>query len=151
MNPFMKIAIKEAEKGIKNNEGGPFGSVVVKDGKVIARGHNQVIKNNDPTHHGEIDAIRKACKKLKTFDLSGCILYTTAEPCPMCLGAILWANVEKVYYGCNIKDSEEIGFRDQQFYAFTKDEKKNKILELDREECLALFDTYQNIQDKTNY
>ena len=110
MNKFMKAAIKEAEKGIFNHEGGPFGAVVVKDGKIVAKGHNEVLKAGDPTCHGEIMAIRKATKKLKTIDLSGCELYTTGEPCPMCLGAILWAHIDKVYYGCNVKDTEEFIF-----------------------------------------
>ena len=103
MNKFMKMAIAEARKGIAMGHGGPFGAVVVKDGKVIAKGHNHVVANNDPTCHGEIDAIRKACKKLHSFDLSGCEIYTTGYPCPMCFCAILWANIEKVYY-----DLEEI-------------------------------------------
>ena len=93
MNKFMKMAINEAKKGINNNHGGPFGAVIVKDGVVVGKGHNQVIKNNDPTCHGEMMAIHKACKKLGTFDLSGCEIYTTGEPCRMCLSAILWANI----------------------------------------------------------
>lgn len=147
---FMQIAIREAQKGINNNHGGPFGSVIVKDGKVVAKGHNQVVKNNDPTLHGEVDAIRKACKKLDTFDLTGCELYTTAEPCPMCLGAILWANISKVYYGCNQSDTDSIGFRDKVFYE-TLNQKENKIIEFDREDCLKLFEEYKNLDNKTNY
>ena len=116
MNKYMRMAINEAKKGIRNGHGGPFGAVIVKNDEVIARGHNQVVKNNDPTCHGEIMAIHKACKKLGTFDLSGCEIYTTGEPCPMCMAAILWANIEKIYYGCNILDTEEIGFRDKKFY-----------------------------------
>lgn len=150
MNPFMKLAIKEAEKGIENQEGGPFGCVIVKDGKVVGKGHNQVVKNNDPTCHGEMMAIHSACKKLKTFDLSGCELYTTGEPCPMCMGAILWANVSKVYYGCNIVDTEEIGFRDKVFYEFTPEKRAQMVVELDRESCLKLYAKYQKM-DKTNY
>ena len=112
MNKYMKLAIDQARQGITKKHGGPFGTVIVKDGKVIAKGHNHVLAHNDPTCHGEVDAIRKAGKKLNTFDLSGCELYTTGEPCPMCLCACLWANIEKVYYGCTIKDNEMIGFRD---------------------------------------
>ena len=112
MNKFMKIAIKEAQKGIRNNEGGPFGSVIVKDGKVLSKAHNQVLLKHDATCHGEMQAIRKASKRLKSFNLEECEIYTTGEPCPMCLGAILWSNIKKVYYGCNIVDTEEIGFRD---------------------------------------
>lgn len=153
MNKYMKMAIVEARKGIQNGHGGPFGAVVVKDDMVIAKGHNQVIKNQDPTCHGEMMAIRKACKKLGTFDLSGCELYTTGEPCPMCLGAILWANIKKVYYGCNIIDTEHIGFRDSIFYKLNSnaDEKKKMIVELDRDACLKLYSEYQSIKDKCNY
>ena len=138
MNKFMKMAINEAKKGILNNHGGPFGAVIVKDGKVIAKGHNQVVKNQDATCHGEMMAIRKASKKLNTFDLKGCEIYTTGEPCPMCLGAILWAHIDKVYYGCNIVDTEDIGFKDLEFY--NKLENKNSFIkELDREACLKRF------------
>ncbi|NCA95562.1 MAG: nucleoside deaminase, partial [Methanomicrobia archaeon] len=129
----MKMAIAEARKGIRSGHGGPFGSVIVKDGVVVAKGHNQVLKNQDPTCHGEMMAIHKACKKLGTHDLSGCELYTTAEPCPMCLGAILWANISKVYFGCNIFDTEKIGFRDKVFYEINESGKKDEIvIELDR-------------------
>ena len=151
MNKYMKMAIKEAQKGINAGHGGPFGSVIVKDGKVISKGHNQVIKNQDPTCHGEIMAIHKACRKLGTFDLSGCEIYTTGEPCPMCLGAILWSNISKVYYGCNIIDTEQIGFRDSKFYAMTKEEKDEFIKELDREECLKLYSEYNSIQNRKSY
>lgn len=153
VNSFMKMAINEAQKGIRNGHGGPFGAVIVKDGKVIGKGHNQVIKNNDPTCHGEMMAIHKACKTLKTFDLSGCEIYTTGEPCPMCLAAILWANISKVYYGCNIYDTEKIGFRDSAFYNFQNDKeaKKKFIVELDRDACLKLYDEYKNIEGKINY
>jgi guanine deaminase len=145
MDKFMKLAIAEAKKGILAKHGGPFGAVVVKDGLVIARGHNHVVINNDPTQHGEIDAIRKACKKLKTFDLTGCTLYSTAEPCPMCLGAILWANIGKVYYGCRVQDTEEIGFRDKRFYEIDG-KTATEMIELDRQACLKIFDDYTHIE-----
>ncbi len=148
MDKFMKLAIKEAEKGILSEHGGPFGAVIVRDGLVISKGHNHVVVNLDPTQHGEIDAIRKACKKLKTFDLTGCSLYTTAEPCPMCLGAILWANISKVYYGCTVQDTENIGFRDKRFYEDGK--KATQMLEIDRLDCLKLFEEYRHVH-KTNY
>ena len=153
MNKYMKMAIKEAEKGIDAGHGGPFGAVIVKDGVVVGKGHNSVVKNNDPTCHGEMMAIHKACKKLNTFDLSGCEIYTTGEPCPMCLAAILWANISKVYYGCNIFDTEKIGFRDSVFYEFQNDEEKRKefVVELDREACLKLYDKYKNIEHKPHY
>lgn len=147
MNKFMRMAIKEAKKGIESHHGGPFGAVIVKDGKVVGKGHNQVLKNNDPTCHGEIMAIHKACKNLKTFDLSGCELYTTGEPCPMCYAAILWANIDKVYYGCTIQDNENIGFRDKKFYETQQPEFRNKVVkELDREKCLELFEYYNSLE-----
>ena len=148
---FMKLAIKEAKKGITKGHGGPFGTVIVKGGAVIGKGHNQVIKNNDPTCHGEMMAIHDACKRLGTFDLSGAVLYTTGYPCPMCLGAILWANIDKVYYGCNTQDAEDIGFRDKMFYELDEDKKQQFIVELDRKQCQKLFKAYEEIQGKANY
>ena len=151
MNKFMRIAIAEARKGISLGHGGPFGAVIVKEGKVISKGHNHVVINNDPTCHGEVDAIRKACKKLKTFDLSGCEIYTTGYPCPMCFCAILWSNIDKVYYGCNTTDTEIIGFRDKVFEESLPEKKANLCEELDRKECLLLYDEYNKIQNKTHY
>lgn len=152
MNKYMEMAIKEAQVGIHHGHGGPFGAVIVKDGVVVGKGHNQVVKNQDPTCHGEVMAIHDACKTLSSFDLTGCELYTTAEPCPMCLGAILWANIRKVYYGCNIIDTEGIGFRDNVFYQMNQNGEKEKILkELDRKDCLQLFGEYSSIKGKINY
>lgn len=148
----MNEAIKEAYDGINAGDGGPFGTVIVKDGNIIGKGHNCVVKNQDPTCHGEMEAIRNACKNQKTFDLSGSVLYTTAQPCPMCLGAILWANIKIVYQGCDIKDTGKIGFRDDKFYDFING-KGNllEIKELEREKCLELFGDYSKIKDKKNY
>lgn len=151
LNKFMKLAIEEAQEGIRNGHGGPFGAVIVKDGEVIATGHNHVVINNDPTCHGEVDAIRKACAKLGTFDLSGCEIYTSGYPCPMCFGAILWANIEKVYYGCNTTDTELIGFRDKAFEESIPEKMITMCEQLNRDECLKLYDEYKNILDKTNY
>lgn len=151
MNDFMKLAVEEAEKGIASNEGGPFGCVIVKNGEVVGKGHNQVVKNNDPTCHGEMMAIRDACRKTGNFDLSGCELYTTGEPCPMCFGAILWANISKVFYGCNIKDTEKIGFRDRRFYEDSEKIKAELFEEKGREECLELYRKYSQRLEKTNY
>ena len=151
MNKYMMIAIDEARYGIRNGHGGPFGAVIVKDGEIIGKGHNQVILNNDPTCHGEMMAIHDACKKLGTFDLSGSVIYTTGEPCPMCLGAILWANIDKVYFGCNIIDTEEIGFRDNKFYNRSEEEKKKFSVCLDREECLKLYEEYKSLENKKEY
>lgn len=141
---FMEEALKEAYEGIENNHGGPFGCVIVKDGKIIGRGHNRVLLNKDPTCHGEMEAIRDACKNLGTFDLSGCELYTTAEPCPMCKGGILWANIRKVFYGCTVQDTDKIGFRDDDFYAaFNGNSDTLCIKETDRQRCLELFSAYE--------
>ena len=142
---YMDEALKEAYEGIEKKHGGPFASVIVKDGKIIGRGHNKVLLNHDPTCHGEIEAIRDACKKTGSHDLSGAELYTTAEPCPMCLGAILWANISKVYYGCTIEDTDKIGFRDDKFYKIFSD-RQSITREFEREKCLKLFEDYE----KTN-
>lgn len=149
----MQIAIDEARVGIAHNEGGPFGAVVVKDGKIIGTGHNQVVLNNDPTCHGEMQAIRDACKNLGSFDLSGSILYTTGEPCPMCLSACLWANIDKVYYGCDIEQNEKIGFRDKKFDNLLggRDKLKDYLERIDGDACASLFDEYSALKDKTQY
>lgn len=140
---FMQVAINEAYQGIEAGDGGPFGSVIVKDGEIVGQGHNRVLAENDPTCHGEMEAIRDACKNLGTHDLSGCELYTTAEPCPMCLGAILWSNMSQVYYGCTRQDSAEIGFRDDAFYRQLNGEEETvSVQEFDRETCLELFNDY---------
>lgn len=144
----MQMAIYEARDGIRKQHGGPFGSVIVKDGVVVGKGHNRVLKNNDPTCHGEVAAIRNACDNLGTYDLAGCELYTTGEPCHMCLCACLWANIEKVYYGCTIEDNGLIGFRDDKFNGIFegRDKLKDYLIEMDRDACLALFDEYRQLQ-----
>lgn len=152
MNRYMEEALKEAYSGINAGHGGPFGSVVVRNGKIIGRGHNQVVVNNDPTCHGEIMAIRDACAAEGSFSLKGCEIYTTSEPCPMCLGAILWAGIDKIYYGCNIADAEDIGFADSDFYKVLKGEVSAfEITETDRAECLELFEKYKAIDSKVLY
>ena len=151
-DPYMKMAVEEARQGIYKNHGGPFGTVIVKDKKVVGRGHNMVLVNKDSTAHGEIMAIRDAEKKLNTYDLSGCDLYTTGEPCPMCLAACLWANIDRIFYGCTISDNADIGFRDENF-----DERfggreafDDYLTELDRDVCLELFDEYKSL-NRTKY
>jgi len=140
---YMKLAIEEAYEGIKNKHGGPFGCVIVKDGRVIGKGHNRVLINKDATCHGEMEAIRDASRNIESHDLSGATLYTTAAPCPMCKGAILWSNIEKVYYGCNVDDTDSIGFRDEVFYDKWNDsDDDNYGEELGREDCLELFKDY---------
>ncbi len=149
---FMQIAIQEAREGISNGDGGPFGTAIVRDGVLIASGHNHVLAYNDPTCHGEVDAIRKACKRLGTFDLSGCELYTTGEPCHMCLCACMWANISRIYYGCTIADNEIIGFRDNKFDQIFggRDKLGDYMTEIDREACLRLFQDYSKM-DATKY
>ena len=143
-NPYMNEAIKEALEGITQGHGGPFGAVVVKDDQIIGKGHNRVLGDHDPTCHGEVAAIRDACRNIGTHDLSGSVIYTTGEPCPMCLFACLWAKIDKVYYGCTIEDNSAIGFRDKQFHDIGDGrEKLNDYLTCtDREACLDLFYKY---------
>ncbi|WP_317382195.1 nucleoside deaminase [Megasphaera stantonii] len=144
---FMDEAIAESAKNLETGHGGPFGAVVVKDGVIVGRGHNEVLKNNDPTCHGEIQAIRDACRSLGTYDLSGCELYTSAEPCPMCLSAIIWANIKTVYYGNSAKDAAAIGFRDDFIYDFIKrgcaDEDTLALRQMGREEAIKIFEQYK--------
>ncbi len=149
---FMKEAISEARKGIHDNDGGPFGAVVVKDDVIIGRGHNTVLRDHDSTCHGEMNAIRDAEKNLGSHDLSGCVIYTTGEPCTMCLAACLWANVEKVYYGCTIADNASIGFRDETIDGSfgTRESFSDYLMQIDREECLELFGEYRKL-DRERY
>lgn len=146
MNKFMKIAKERSINGCRNHEGGPFGAVIVdKEGNVIAEGNNRVLCDLDPTAHAEVTTIREACKKLRTYDLSNYILYTSCEPCPMCLSAIIWANIKKVYYACTRKDAASIGFRDDMIYEYLKGNNNNviELKEIDREECKSLFEEYK--------
>ena len=142
--PYMQLAIDEALNGITCGDGGPFGAVIVKDGQAVGSGHNMVLRNNDPTCHGEVAAIRDACDKLGTYDLSGCEIYTTGEPCPMCLYACLWANIGRVYYGCTIEDNSVIGFRDEAFDSLTdgREQLGDYLVCIDRDACLELFAVY---------
>ena len=151
MNPFMKEALNEAYQGIEDGHGGPFGAVIVKDGEIVGRGHNSVLKNQDPTCHGEVMAIHDACKRLKTFNLKGCDICTTGYPCPMCMGAILWANIDRIYFGCNVTDTEIIGFRDKKLYEDQRKGLAEKTVEIDREECLKLYEDYLKIKDREHY
>lgn len=145
MNLYMQKAKENADNGINNKEGGPFGAVIVsKDGKIIANGNNQVLKSKDPTAHAEIVAIREACKKLNTYDLSDYVLYTSCEPCPMCLSAIIWSNIKEIYYGCTKEDAGQIGFRDDIIYEYLegKNKKLINLKQIDRDECIKTFENY---------
>ena len=149
MNNFMKKAIELAESNLETNFGGPFGACIVKDGKIIGKGSNHVLVNNDPTAHAEVMAIRDACKNINSYDLSGCELYTSCYPCPMCLSAIIWANIKTVYYSNTKKDAADIGFRDDMIYEFLKGNEKELInlKRIESEEALKIF---KNFKDNTN-
>lgn len=155
MNEFMKIAKELAEENLTTNAGGPFGACVVKNGEIIGRGANKVISTNDPTAHAEIMAIRDACKNIGSHDLSGCELYTSCYPCPMCLSAIIWANIKKVYYGNTKEDAANIGFRDDFIYEYIKNGNNNadvlSLESMDREETIKAFEEYKNKDDKVIY
>ena len=147
-NPYMSEAIREALDGISQGHGGPFGCVIVKDDEIIGSGHNMVLEEKDSTAHGEITAIRNAEDALDSYDLSGCVLYTTGEPCPMCLYAILWANISKVYYGCTIEDNADIGFRDEVFDDLSggRESLEDYLVCIDRDACLKLFQVYSDME-----
>ncbi|MCS6833640.1 MAG: nucleoside deaminase [Flammeovirgaceae bacterium] len=151
---FMREAIQQALKGMYSNEGGPFGAIVVKDGKIVGRGNNRVTSTNDPTAHAEIVAIRDACKNLGSFQLDGCIIYTSCEPCPMCLGAIYWARPSQVYYACTRKDAANASFDDDFIYqeiVKPLDERSIPIFPLLRAEGLCVFEEWKKKQDKISY
>lgn len=151
---FMKRAIALAAEGMQSNAGGPFGAVVVKDGEIIAEGYNQVTSTNDPTAHAEVVAIRKACEKLNNFELTDCTIYTSCEPCPMCLGAIYWTRPKMVFFGCNREDAAAIDFDDQFIYDEIEkdiDGRQIKFVQLARKEALTVFNDWEAKQDKTAY
>jgi len=151
---FMMEAIRLSGEGIRNNDGGPFGCVIVKDDKIIGRGNNRVTSTNDPTAHAEVVAIRDACKTLGTFQLDDCEIYTSCEPCPMCLGAIYWARPRIIYYANNREDAAGIGFDDSMIYdemAAGIESRKIPIVSLGRDEALKIFNEWSNKEDKTAY
>lgn len=165
MNKYMQIADELSKQNLLTNAGGPFGAVVVKVDKnneqnkyVVGVGNNNVLCNNDPTAHAEIMAIRDACKNLKTYDLENCELYTSCYPCPMCLSAIIWANIKKVYFGNTKEDAADIGFRDDMIYKFIQNmDDKNSVsdvlttIPMDREETIKTFNMFMQKPDKTMY
>lgn len=151
---FMQRAIELAREGMEAGAGGPFGSVVVRDGEIIAEGYNGVTSNNDPTAHAEVTAIREACQKLGTFQLEDCEIYTSCEPCPMCLGAIYWARPKAVYYACSREDAAAIDFDDQLIYDEIDAGIENRQIpfkQIQREEALGVFDAWQKKTDKIEY
>ncbi len=149
MHRAIELSIKSVETG-----GGPFGAVIVKDGEIIAEASNSVTQENDPTGHAEVNAIRKAAKKLNTFDLSGCEIYTSCEPCPMCFGAVYWARLDKLYFANNKNDAKNIGFDDSFIYeeiALPHDKRKIPNIQMEREAALKAFQAWENKEDKTEY
>ena len=147
---FMIEAIKKAQENITTGKGGPFGAVVVRDGKIISAVGNRVTSTNDPTAHAEVVAIREACKTLDTFDLSGCEIYASCEPCPMCLGAIMWARIDKLYFAADRKDASRAGFDDEVFYtelALPVEKRVLKPTQMMREEANEVFERW--IEDNT--
>ena len=158
MNPHMKIAKELAKENLVTNAGGPFGACIVKDGKIIGRGSNHVLAHNDPTAHAEVMAIRDACQNIGSYDLSGCEVYSSCYPCPMCLSAIIWANIKTVYYGNTKEDAAKIGFRDDFIYDYLEtlsgekpDEQVLKMISMDREETIEEFDLFAKKEDKIIY
>lgn len=151
---LMRHAIALSQEGMDKNDDGPFGAILVKDGVVIAQGNNAVTSNNDPTMHAEIVAIRNACKELQTYDLTGCTLYTSCEPCPMCLGAIYWAHIDAVYYAATQEDAAKIGFDDHFIYhelSLPKEERQLVMHQLMQSAAVDVFCAWEEKEDKITY
>ena len=150
----MQEAIALSQKGINQNEGGPFGCVIVKDNIIVGRGNNQVTSTKDPTAHAEVVAIRDACKNLNSFELDGCEVYTSCEPCPMCLGAIYWARPSIIYFANNRQDAADAGFDDSMIYDEIKaaiEDRKIPTKNIGRDEAIKVFREWKNKEDKTPY
>ena len=150
----MQTAIDEGRHGMDHNHGGPFGAVIVKDGNIISKAHNDVLRTNDPTAHAEILAIRQASEVLGSFDLSGCEIYATSEPCPMCLAAIFWARIKTVYFGSDKEEVAKIGFDDSRFYELLKgngDGLELNLVNVERDKCMELLERWERKPDKQMY
>ena len=151
---FMTEAIQLSRNGMENNEGGPFGAIVVKDGKIVGRGNNKVTSSNDPTAHAEVTAIRDACKNLGTFQLDDCIIYSSCEPCPMCLGAIYWARPKKLYFACSRQDAANINFDDEFIYKeipLPIDQRQIPTAQIMQEKGVEVFNDWAAKEDKKEY
>lgn len=151
---YMLSAIKKAEENFLSGNGGPFGAVIVRDGEIIAVAGNCVTSTNDPTAHAEVVAIREACKMLETFDLSGCEIFASCEPCPMCLGAILWSRIGKLYYAADRNDAARAGFDDELFYrelSLSNDKRLLKPTQILQEEAIEVFNQWNESTDKIPY
>ncbi len=157
MNKYMELAKDLSDENLDTDAGGPFGACIVKNGRIIGKGSNHVISDNDPTAHAEIVAIRDACKNINSYDLSDCELYTSCYPCPMCLSAVIWSNIKKVYYGNTKEDAASIGFRDDFIYDYIKNidgSNNDDLLEfecMDREKTIEIFNKFVKKDDKTIY
>lgn len=154
MHDFLEMACTEAEKGVLCGDGGPFGAVIVKDGKVIGKGHNCVLSSHDSTAHAEITAIRQAEQAEGTHDLTGCEIYVTAFPCPMCLGAIMWARISKLYYGCMPEDIAAIGFDDKAFYDAIINPESNTFLKMEQydiPQCRMILEKWLQLDKRVLY
>lgn len=155
MNKFMKIAFEEGRTGMHKGDGGPFGAVIVKDGEIIAREHNQVLVSQDPTMHAEVAAIREATKKLGRFDLGDCEIYASCQPCPMCMGAIFWAKLKTLYYAGSADDAASIGFDDKFIYDAIKNDfqglERIKIENIDQDGCVTLFAEWNDMPERRMY
>jgi tRNA(Arg) A34 adenosine deaminase TadA len=150
---FLRQAIKISKENLQKG-GGPFGAVIVKDGEIIAATGNSVTNTNDPTAHAEVNAIRMATKKLNTFDLSGCEIYSSCEPCPMCLGAIYWARIDKLYFAANKTDAKNIGFDDEFIYNeidLPFEKRKLKTTQMLQKEAVSVFELWDKMENKTEY
>lgn len=151
---FMRRAIELAQNGIEKGTGGPFGAVIVKDGKIVGEGCNQVTSTNDPTAHAEVVAIRNACKNLESFQLTDCTIYTSCEPCPMCLGAIYWARPAQIFFACTREDAADVGFDDQFIYEEIElpiENRHIKSINFLHDEGLKVFQNWVKMTDKTKY
>ncbi|MDD5508293.1 MAG: nucleoside deaminase [Bacteroidales bacterium] len=151
---YMREALRLAKENITDGKGGPFGAVIVRNGTIIAHAANAVVRTNDPTAHGEIVAIRQACNMLGTFHLDDCELYTSCEPCPMCMGAIYWARIPRVYFAASGEDAHSAGFDDVAFYeqiALPYPEQKTEVRQILRDEAVHIFEEWNNSQNKQEY
>ena len=151
---FIREAISQANRGIANKEGGPFGAIVVKNGEIVGRGNNQVTSTNDPTAHAEMVAIRDACKNLNSFQLDDCVVYSSCEPCPMCLGAIYWARPTRLVFASSREDASDAGFDDSLIYneiALPKEKRLIETIQILQDEGMVVFDKWRLTDDKTKY
>ncbi len=151
---FMLAAVEEASLGVRNGDGGPFGAVIVRNGKINSRAHNMVVALNDPTAHAEVLAIRRACKKLGRFSLHDCEIYSSCEPCPMCFSAIHWARIKTLFFGCTRKDAEKIGFDDNVLYKMLRGSNarsKFRSVRMSRGDCLKAFELWRKDTKRIHY